>query len=392
MKRLALFFLLAGPALAALPDLARTVEAITEKCRAAREYTFEGELLLAGQRNGGPPQELSRAKVKLALAPGGKSYLRIEPEGKDAYVLVSDGQKSWAWVPRLKQYTEDESGAREEENGDEEGSDTERDLGETFVRTVMPALARLNVNVQGADFAPEVPVKFGNRKEKWPVLRVLSRPESDKSQTLTQLAIDPDTLDIGRMIYSTVMREDNHTKIQMTIDFNAFQIGPVPEATFAFEPPKGARLVDTVPIPGQTGSFLLNQPAPDFELKNLEGEKVHLADLRGRPVLLSFWASWCGPCRRELPELSKLSKEYREKGLVILGVNDEGKSIARKYAELTGLAFQTLDDSGFKAHRLYRVHSIPTLFLIDKNGKIVLFLKGAREPERLRASLAGAGL
>jgi len=391
MKRIAMFFVMAASALAAVPDVAKTIHAIGEKCQAAREYSFEGELFLVGQRGAGPAQGLSHAKVKLALAPDGKFYLRIEPEGKDSYVLVSDGQKSWAWVPRLKQYTEDEAAAREEESGEKEGSDAERDLAETFVRTVMPALARLNINVKGADFGPEVPVKFGNRKDKWPVLRVLSRPAEDKSQTVTQLAIDPDTLDIGRMIYSTVMRGDN-TKIQMTIDFSAFQIGPVPASTFEFDPPKGAKLVDAVPIPGQTGSFLLNQPAPDFELKTLEGEKMHLADLRGRPVLLSFWASWCGPCRHELPTLSKLSEEYKDKGLVILGVNDEGKAPARKYAEQAGLAFQTLDDSGSKAHRLYRVHAIPTLFLIDKNGKIVLFLKGGREPARLRAALTSVGL
>ena len=391
MKRIIVFLLVAASALAAASDASKTIQAIAEKCLAAHEYSFEGELFLVGQSAGGPVKGLSHAKVKLASASGGKFYLRIEPEGKDSYVLVSDGQKSWAWVPRLKQYTEDEAAAREDEGDAEEGSDTERDLAETFARTVMPALARLNVNVKGADFGPETPVKFGNRKEKWPVLRVMSRPAEEQSQTLTQLAIDPGTLDIGRMIYSTVLRGDN-AKIQMTIDFSAFQIGPVAESIFEFDPPKGAKLVDAVPIPGQTGSFLLNQPAPDFELKTLEGEKVHLADLRGRPVLLSFWASWCGPCRSELPTLSKLSEEYKEKGLVILGVNDEGKAAARKYADHAELAFRTLDDSGSKAHRLYRVHAIPTLFLIDKDGKIVLFLKGGRDAARLRASLTGAGL
>ncbi|HEY3838396.1 MAG TPA: hypothetical protein VGL72_17575, partial [Bryobacteraceae bacterium] len=90
----------------------------------------------------------------------------------------------------------------------------------------MPALARLDLDVKDADFAPAVPVKFGNRKDKWPVLRVMSAPAEDKSQTLTQLAIDPATLDIGRMIYATVMRATN-TKMQMTVDFTAFRIGPV---------------------------------------------------------------------------------------------------------------------------------------------------------------------
>jgi peroxiredoxin len=255
----------------------------------------------------------------------------------------------------------------------------------------MPALARVHANVKGADFGPEVEVKFENRKQKWPLLRVLSLPSSDQVQTLTQLAMNPETLDIARMVYSTVLRADK-VKVQMTLDFTSFQIGPVPDSAFIFDPPKGAKLVDAVPIPGQTGSFLLNQPAPDFELKTLDGEKVRLADLRGRPVLLSFWASWCGPCRRELPQLSALLQEYKDKGLVVLGINDEDKGKARKYAGEAGLVFQTLDDSSSKVHRLYRVRSIPTVFLIDRNGKIVLFLRGAKEPAKLRASLSSVGL
>jgi peroxiredoxin/outer membrane lipoprotein-sorting protein len=337
---------------------------------------------------------LSQAKVKLAAAPSGKSYLRIEPAGKDAYVLISNGQKSWAWVPKLKQYTEEEAAFRAEDQEDEaDASDSERDLAETFVRTVVPVLARLHVNPETADISGDAPVKFENRKQNWPLLRVMSRPGSDNSQSLTQLAVNPETMDIGRMIYSTVLREaDSKTVIQMTLDFTAFSIGSVPESTFEFDPPRGAKLVDALAIPGQTGSFLLHQPAPDFELKTLEGDKVRLADLKGRPVLLSFWASWCGPCRRELPLLSALYEQYKNKGLVILGVNDEGRGTARKFAETAGLTFQTLDDSNFKVNRLYRVRAIPTLFLIDPQGKIAVFFRGAKEPEKIRAALASIGL
>ncbi|HEY3838397.1 MAG TPA: hypothetical protein VGL72_17580 [Bryobacteraceae bacterium] len=107
MKPIPILFLMAASALAVTPEVAKTIQAIGQKCLAAHEYSFEGELLLVGQRAGGPVQSLAHAKVNLALAPDGKFFLRIEPEGTDAYVLVSNGQKSWAWVPRLKQYTEE---------------------------------------------------------------------------------------------------------------------------------------------------------------------------------------------------------------------------------------------------------------------------------------------
>lgn len=375
-------------------DALKTAQNIAAKYK-AEQYTFEGELLLLGQRGEAPSKLLSHARVSLAAAPGGKYFLRIEPEGRDAYSLISNGQKSWAFVPKLKQYTEEESAmvSQGDEDSGSGGSDSERDFSEYFARHVMPALSKLSDRMAAVDFHGDVEVKYEGRKQKWPLLRVASKADAERSQTLTQIAVDPESLNIGRMTWSVVTYEGTEkTIIQMTMDFKTFTVGPVPESTFTFEKPKNAKLVDAVPIPGQTGSFLLNHEAPDFELKTLDGEKVRLTDFRGKPVLLSFWASWCGPCRRELPELGALHDEYAKKGLVILGVNDEGKGTAKKFAEKIFLPFPTLDDSGEKVHRLYRVQAIPTLFLIDRDGKIVRFLRGGRETEALRAALAGAGL
>ena len=107
--------------------------------------------------------------------------------------------------------------------------------------------------------------------------------------------------------------------------------------------------------------------------------------------MLAFWASWCGPCRRELPTITQLNRDYEDKGLVVLGINDEGKSRARKYSQEAGLGFPTLDDTGRKAHRSYRVRSIPTTFLIDPEGRIVRFFRGAKDEETLRSALAAMG-
>lgn len=394
MQRAILCFALAPLAAAVLPSAPKTAQAIAERCQKAGGYSFEGEFLLGGKQGSAPGRELSRAKVKLASAPGGKYYLRLEPEGKDAYVLASNGEKSWAWVPRLKQYSEEEAAGRDGDEAPEEGaSDDEHDLAETFVRTVMPALARVYSTAHSADFNGEVAVKVDGRKGKWPLLRVLSRPAADGSQTLTQLAVDPETLDIGRMVYSTLIEQGGQrTLIQMTLDFSSFRLGPVPESTFTLTLPANHKLVDAVPIPGQTGSLLVNQPAPDFELGTLEGNRVRLSSLRGRPVLLTYWASWCGPCRRELPEVAEIYRQYKDKGLIVLGVNDEGKAVARPFAAEAGLPFPTLDDSGLKAHRLYRVRSIPSTFLIDADGKVVRFFRGARSGNALRAALAAVGL
>ena len=379
-------------------DPVKAVKEISAKCEAAKEYVLEGDLEFVGQRGTAPAKVLTKAGVRLAESRPGRYLLRLAPQDKNEYLMVSSGQKTWAFVPKLKQYTEEETGmVNDSESGEESGSgdsDQERDPAETWSKFVIPLLARAYKTAQGVDLGGTGEVKYENKKQRWPIVRVMSKPDPKDGQSLTELTVDPQTLAIRRMVWSNLTRKDGEKIIlRLTVDFQSFRIGEsLTESTFIFEPPKNAKLVDAVPIPGQTGSFLVNQPAPDFELKTLEGEKLRFADFRGKQVLLSFWASWCGPCRRELPAVSKLNEEFKGKGLVVIGVNDEGKGPARQYVKEAGLTFPTLDDSGLKAHRLYRVRSIPTTFLIDSQGKIVRFFSGAKDESTLRAALKNAGL
>jgi peroxiredoxin len=97
-------------------------------------------------------------------------------------------------------------------------------------------------------------------------------------------------------------------------------------------------------------------------------------------------------CRKELPEIEELNAEYKSKGLMVIGLNDEGRGTAKSYMKDVGLSFTTLDDSGRKAHRLYRVHSIPMGFLIDSEGTVVRFLRGGQDAKVLRETLKKVGL
>ena len=372
-------------------DVRPCVKQLAEKCENAKQYSFEGELTLARQRGVAPGNVLAKAKVKVAVGEEGKYLFRLEPDGKNEYWLVSNGEKTWAYIPKLKQYTEQESAALQGDDEEEQNSD---DPTETYVRQVIPTLAKMWKTAQSAGAAGTGKIKYEGQKQEWPVVQVMSKPDERAGTNLTQLTIDPGTLRVGRLIWTNVTYPNREKSlVQMALDFHSFNIGEaIPPDTFNFTPPANAKRVDAVPIPGQNGGALLNLPAPDFELKNLDGEKIHLSALRGHPVMLSFWASWCGPCRRELPDIDKLNKEYKDKGVVVLGVNDEGKGIASKFLQKEGLSLPTLDDSNQKAYRLYRVHSIPTTFVIDANGKIVRFLSGGRDPETLRQALKSAGM
>jgi len=126
------------------------------------------------------------------------------------------------------------------------------------------------------------------------------------------------------------------------------------------------------PVPGKT--------APDFQLKSLEGETISIGEQRGRPVLLNFWATWCGPCRHEMPFLQEVFEdgEWQKRGLVILTVNlGEAAPSVRQFMEAYGLSFTVLLDKEGKVGALYNTAAIPTTFFIDNGGIIRGMQRGA---------------
>jgi len=117
--------------------------------------------------------------------------------------------------------------------------------------------------------------------------------------------------------------------------------------------------------------------APDFTLKSLTGDNIRLTEQRGQVVMLNFWASWCGPCRNEMPLLDKLNTKYGKMGFVLYGVNtDEDTAEAKKVLEKIKVNYPILFDSDSKVSELYKVDSMPFTVFIDKKGQIRHIHKG----------------
>ena len=115
----------------------------------------------------------------------------------------------------------------------------------------------------------------------------------------------------------------------------------------------------------------IGHPAPAFTLPMLTGEELALADLRGQPVVLNFWASWCGPCRAEMPELQRLHERLGEAGVAVLGVNQgERPETAAAFMQALALDFPVALDQRTGVSQQYLVNSLPTTFFIDRNGVI----------------------
>ena len=135
------------------------------------------------------------------------------------------------------------------------------------------------------------------------------------------------------------------------------------------------------------------EPAPDFELRTSEGELLTLSDLRGSVVWVNFWATWCRPCRRELPDIEKVYDEKHADGLEVLAVNyDETASDARDYFDEVGLDLPMLLDSEGSVYDQYRLQGLPDSFFIDRDGNIAAIQYGYLTEERMRELLADLGL
>lgn len=125
------------------------------------------------------------------------------------------------------------------------------------------------------------------------------------------------------------------------------------------------------------GARELSGVAPDFTLAASTGKNIKLSELRGDVVMINFWASWCGPCREEMPLLDALYKQYRDYGFTLLGVNvDENRDAADKLLGQLPVSFPVVYDPASKVSELYDVDAMPSTILIDRDGNLRYLHRG----------------
>ncbi len=121
----------------------------------------------------------------------------------------------------------------------------------------------------------------------------------------------------------------------------------------------------------------LTGPAIDFTLKSRSGKNIRLAEQKGNVVLINFWASWCAPCRQEMPRLEELHNKYKDLGFVLLGINlDATPELSKKLLKDIQVTFPILYDPENRVSEAYNVESMPTTVIVDKNGNWRFLHKG----------------
>ena len=148
--------------------------------------------------------------------------------------------------------------------------------------------------------------------------------------------------------------------------------------------PSEANAAKGAPAPGAA--------APDFSLEALDGKTIRLSDFRGKAVLLNFWATWCEPCRVEMPWFVELEKQYGPEGLQVVGVamDDSGKDVVEKFAKEMGVNYPVLMGKEAVGEEYGGVEFLPTTFYVDRNGKVVSRVFGLKSRSEIEDAVKTA--
>lgn len=180
---------------------------------------------------------------------------------------------------------------------------------------------------------------------------------------------------------------------QTTETYSKINVGqPIDASVFTAQAPEGKQEQAMGGGAEPQPPVALGKPAPDISVTRLDGVKKKLADFRGKVVLIDFWATWCPPCRKGLPETQKFYTEYGQKGLAVLTVSDESKPTVTAFLKKNNFTFPAYLDPGGATNKAYNIAAIPTVAIIDKKGNLAAYMFGLSPREAILVALKRAGL
>jgi len=383
--------LFAIPLLAAAqsaPDARALLQDTQNALRPFKTYVLEQRMVLDMS---GPTQNRLEMTSKMSASAPGK--MRTETSGQMGGALIlSDGEHTWFYIATMKQYMKTPAATGPA----------------ALVKSLVPGMSDVFDQLREKD--PYLSAKVvgedtvevdGKKIDCYVVEAVMEKLTMTAGMTMSQgttkVWIDKETkITLKTTLTATLQGGPFPKPLEMNMAMTVFSRKldePLPDSLFAFTPPEGAKEVKdfAMPVPGR--SDLTGKHAADFSLKSIDGKAYNLQSLHGKVVLLDFWATWCVPCRNDLPVLEKLHQEFKSKGLVLLGFDvGEPRDVVSKFLATAKLTYPIVLTAGTEVPASYSVSAYPTVVLIDQEGKIVLYHIGSGGESALRENLAKLGL
>ncbi|MGH7731690.1 MAG: redoxin domain-containing protein [Candidatus Eiseniibacteriota bacterium] len=372
----------------AAPADREVLERVAETYRGLKRYLFQGDIRVE-LRSPSNPQSHT---VPFLVAVDGTGRIRDEATGGPGPgLIVSDGRETVIYNGQLGQYV------RKAGSADIAlGTTANRGVGSMLVARFAD-VARGVVDVRRL---PNEPITLDGVRRDCLVLDVTYEPQPQPMKVTEQprrFWIDAKTRLVLRMrsrVSADAPQLGGKVQQEETVTFRRVWTNPVfADSLWAFRPPPASREVSEFGGNATEGAGFTGKPAIDFSLNDLHGRPHSLSDLRGKTVLLDFWATWCGPCRITMPQVAKIHAEYKDRGVEVMSINvGESAKRAGDYMAKNGYAFTTLLDEEREVAASYRINGIPTLIVIDAAGNVTDYMVGVRDDVALRAALRKAGV
>lgn len=369
----------------------RYADAKSYHIEAVEEETSSSELLRSWRKT----------FMTAIVMPGG----RYRYEGRfsgGAAVLISDGVRQWDYLPERNAYTQVPVLSEEAEKKHVHQQD---ELAAMNARSIVARLALLASSLKSAELMPDEIISIGGKsvacfvvhfadnrddfKVRKPSLNRESSIWIDKSQRIIVKNVERSQSLTGLPLSGQVRSTAEIVVSYPVVELNQQE----PAASFTFVPPGDARLVEAFsnPIGSGTRPELVGKSAAELQLKSKEGATTSLSSLRGKPVFLDFWATWCGPCKGMVPDLVKLYEETAPKGLVWLGIDDdENPEAAEKFISQEHIPWRNYHDLDGAMGAAFQRNGIPLGVLIDAQGTIRFYAAGY-ETKDLQSAISKLG-